>query len=110
MLAHDNGVAFVLARDSADAWPDSSRAHHPLYLNGNCRRQREASAVYAAYGVQHLVPERDVRITLLEGGPRILGPLTERVANKAQTADGARRACRHRMPCYQHHTRTGDGH
>ncbi len=44
---------------------------------------REASGVYAAYGFGHLRPERDVRITLLEGAPRILAPLTERVSAAA---------------------------
>jgi NADH dehydrogenase len=46
---------------------------------------REASGVYAAYGFQHLDPHRDVRITLLEGAPRILAPLTEQVAKVAHT-------------------------
>ena len=44
---------------------------------------REASGAYAAYGLRHLRPERDVRITVLEGGPRILAPLPERVARAA---------------------------
>ena len=44
---------------------------------------REASGVYAAYGFGHLQPQRDVRITLLEGAPRILAPLTEQVATVA---------------------------
>lgn len=44
---------------------------------------REASGVYAAYGFQLLQPERDVRITLLEGAPRILAPLPERVSKAA---------------------------
>ena len=44
---------------------------------------REASGVYAAYGFLHLQPQSDVRITLLEGGPRILAPLTEQVAQTA---------------------------
>jgi len=44
---------------------------------------REASGVYAAYGLRHLLPRRDVRITVLEGGPRILGPLPERVSAAA---------------------------
>ncbi|HEY1043064.1 MAG TPA: NAD(P)/FAD-dependent oxidoreductase [Telluria sp.] len=43
---------------------------------------REASGVYATYGVGHEAL-RDVRITLLEGAPRILAPLPERVANAA---------------------------
>jgi NADH dehydrogenase len=44
---------------------------------------REASGVYAAYGFTQLDPQRDVRITLLEGAPRILAPLPERVAAAA---------------------------
>jgi NADH dehydrogenase len=44
---------------------------------------REASGVYAAYGFGHLDPKRDVRITLLEGAPRILAPLPERVSAAA---------------------------
>ncbi|CAN7404525.1 NAD(P)/FAD-dependent oxidoreductase [Pseudoduganella sp. LjRoot289] len=44
---------------------------------------REASGVYAAYGFGHLDPLNDVRITLLEGAPRILAPLPERVAEAA---------------------------
>jgi NADH dehydrogenase len=44
---------------------------------------REASGAYAAYGFNQLQPQRDVRITLLEGAPRILAPLPERVSNAA---------------------------
>lgn len=44
---------------------------------------REASGVYASYGFEHLDPTRDMRITLLEGAPRILAPLPERVAQAA---------------------------
>ncbi len=44
---------------------------------------REASGVYASYGFQRLQPLRDVRITLLEGAPRILAPLEERVSSAA---------------------------
>ncbi len=44
---------------------------------------REASGVYAAYGFRPLCAERDVRITLLEGAPRILAPLPEKVASAA---------------------------
>ena len=43
---------------------------------------REASRVYSTYGVGHEAV-RDVRITLLEGAPRILAPLPERVSNAA---------------------------
>jgi NADH dehydrogenase len=44
---------------------------------------REASGVYAAYGFNRLQVQRDVRITLLEGAPRILAPLPERVSGAA---------------------------
>ncbi|MES2260068.1 MAG: NAD(P)/FAD-dependent oxidoreductase [Pseudomonadota bacterium] len=44
---------------------------------------REASGVYAAYGFGHLEPLKDVRIALLEGAPRILAPLPERVSAAA---------------------------
>jgi NADH dehydrogenase len=44
---------------------------------------REASEVYATYDFPHLQALRDVRITLLEGAPRILAPLPERVATAA---------------------------
>jgi NADH dehydrogenase len=44
---------------------------------------REASGVYATYGFSRLQVERDVRITLLEGAPRVLAPLPERVSNAA---------------------------
>ncbi|SHN41892.1 NADH dehydrogenase [Duganella sacchari] len=44
---------------------------------------REASGVYAAYGFRRLKAERDVRITLLEGAPRILAPLPEKVSDAA---------------------------
>jgi NADH dehydrogenase len=44
---------------------------------------REASSVYGDYGLQRLDPRRDVRITLLEGAPRILAPLPERVSSAA---------------------------
>jgi len=51
---------------------------------------REASGVYASYGFHHLQPMRDVRITLLEGAPRILAPLPERVAAAALKLLGKR--------------------
>ena len=51
---------------------------------------REASWVYASYGFQHLQPRRDVRITLLEGAPRILAPLPERVSAAARRLLGER--------------------
>jgi NADH dehydrogenase len=44
---------------------------------------REASGVYASYGFERLEALRDVHITLLEGAPRILAPLPERVSDAA---------------------------
>jgi NADH:ubiquinone reductase (H+-translocating) len=44
---------------------------------------REASEVHARYGFRRLDPHTDVRITLLEGGERILEPLPEKVAAAA---------------------------
>jgi len=44
---------------------------------------REASGAYAAYGFNRLQVQRDVRITLLEGAPRILAPLPDRVSAAA---------------------------
>lgn len=51
---------------------------------------REASGVYTAYGFGNLQPASDVRITLLEGGARILAPLPERVAAAALKLLGER--------------------
>lgn len=44
---------------------------------------REASGAYARYGFASMDPKRDVRITILEGAPRILAPLPERVSGAA---------------------------
>ena len=51
---------------------------------------REASGAYATYGFEHLQPQRDVRITLLEGAARILAPLGEQVAAAALKLLGQR--------------------
>lgn len=44
---------------------------------------REASVVHSHYGYRRLDPHRDVQITLLEGAPRILAPLPEKVSEAA---------------------------
>ncbi|MFC5475852.1 NAD(P)/FAD-dependent oxidoreductase [Paraherbaspirillum soli] len=44
---------------------------------------REASSVYTDYDFPRLNPNKDVRITILEGAPRLLAPLTERVSKAA---------------------------
>ena len=43
---------------------------------------RNTAQVLAAYGLHHLDPRRDVKITLVEAGPRILPPLPERIASE----------------------------
>ena len=49
---------------------------------------RNTAQVLGAYGLHHLDPRRDVRITIVESGPRILGPLPDYVAR--ETADTLR--------------------
>jgi len=44
---------------------------------------RQTTRMHAGYGLEHLNPGRDIRITLLEAGPRILGPLSESLASAA---------------------------
>jgi NADH dehydrogenase len=41
---------------------------------------RNTAEVFGAYGLHHLDGQRDIHLTLVEAGPRILGPLPERVA------------------------------
>ncbi len=43
---------------------------------------RNTAQVLAAYGLHKLNPTRDIRITLIEAGPRILPPLPERIAEE----------------------------
>lgn len=44
---------------------------------------REASGAYVTYGFDQLDVRRDVRITILEGAPRVLAPLPEKVSGAA---------------------------
>src|SRR4030095_10864262 len=44
---------------------------------------RNCTRTFASYGLDHLKPERDVRITILEAAPRILPPLPEKIAEAA---------------------------
>lgn len=44
---------------------------------------RQTTRVHAGYALEHLRPGRDIRITLLEAGARILAPLRENVATAA---------------------------
>jgi NADH dehydrogenase len=43
---------------------------------------RNTAQVLGAYGLHDLDPRHDIRITLIETGPRILGPLPDRVAEE----------------------------
>jgi NADH dehydrogenase len=43
---------------------------------------RSTAKVLGAYGLHRLDPQRDISITLIEAGPRILGPLPERLAEE----------------------------
>jgi NADH dehydrogenase len=51
---------------------------------------REACANIASYGLTSLEPQSDVRIRLMEGAPRILAPLPEKLAKAAHTRLAAR--------------------
>ncbi|HEX2603773.1 MAG TPA: FAD-dependent oxidoreductase, partial [Oxalicibacterium sp.] len=45
---------------------------------------RNTAEVLAAYGMHHLNPRRDVRITVVEAAPRLLAALPERVSQKTE--------------------------
>lgn len=51
---------------------------------------REASGAYVTYGFDQLDVKRDVRITILEGAPRVLAPLPEKVSTAANDLLGKR--------------------
>jgi len=44
---------------------------------------RQTTKTHAAYGLDHLDPQHDVRITVIEAAARILPPLPERIADAA---------------------------
>jgi len=44
---------------------------------------RQTTRAHATYGLDHLDPVRDIRITVLEAAPRILPPLSEKIAAAA---------------------------
>jgi NADH dehydrogenase len=45
---------------------------------------RNTAEVLAAYGMHHLNPRRDIRITVVEAAPRLLAALPERVSEKTE--------------------------
>ena len=44
---------------------------------------RHCTAAHASYGLDHLRPARDIRLTLVEAAPRVLPPLSEKIAAAA---------------------------
>ena len=44
---------------------------------------RHCTGAHASYGLEHLRPESDIRLTLIEAAPRILPPLSEQIAAAA---------------------------
>src|SRR5690606_22960620 len=46
----------------------------------------DAGELVTDYGLRSFAPERDLSITVVEGGPRLLGPLPERVSISAHQA------------------------
>ncbi len=56
---------------------------------------REASKMLVTYGFRQLDPDKDVRLTLLEGAPRILPPLPDKVAAEAASMLASRNVTVH---------------
>jgi NADH dehydrogenase len=44
---------------------------------------RHCTGAHASYGLEHLHPERDIRLTLIEAAPRVLPPLSDEIAAAA---------------------------
>ncbi|MCC2959073.1 NAD(P)/FAD-dependent oxidoreductase [Massilia sp. IC2-278] len=86
----------AVAEQVREERPDAAAALDVVIIGGGATgvelaaELREASGVYATYGFSRLQVKRDVRITLLEGAPRILAPLPERVSASALKLLGER--------------------
>jgi len=86
----------AVAEQVREERPDAAAALDVVIIGGGATgvelaaELREASGVYATYGFSRLQVKRDVRITLLEGAPRILAPLPERVSAAALKLLGER--------------------
>ena len=86
----------AVAEQAREERPDAAAALDVVIIGGGATgvelaaELREASGVYATYGFSRLQVKRDVRITLLEGAPRILAPLPERVSAAALKLLGER--------------------
>lgn len=91
----DNAEAFRLALLQAMVEVDQAKARDPsaslnvVIVGGGATgvelaaELREAGRVIGAYGLPAFRPDRDLVITLIEGGPRLLGALPERIARAA---------------------------
>jgi NADH dehydrogenase len=80
----------VISRDAATSTMTREATVDVVIVGGGATGVELAAELYeagrtlSAYGLQGLDGAQDMRITLIEGGPRILGPLPERVARAAQ--------------------------
>jgi NADH dehydrogenase len=67
---------------------DSKQEVHIVIIGGGATgvelsaELRNTAEVLGSYGLHHLDPRRDIRITVIEAAPRLLGALPERVSSK----------------------------
>ena len=85
---HRRLLALCVRADGRAAAEASSKVHIVIIGAGATGVElaaeiRQTTRAHAAYGLEHLDPVRDIRITILEASPRILPPLSESVAAAA---------------------------
>lgn len=93
----DNAEQFRLTLLKAMIQVDQAKVHDPtarlniVIVGGGATGVElavellEAGHVVSAYGLPSFLPDRDLSITVIEGAPRILAPLPERLAQAAHT-------------------------
>jgi NADH dehydrogenase len=74
--------------DQAKAYDANARLHVVIVGGGATGVElavelREAGQIVSAYGLRNFKPDRDLELTLIEGGPRILGALSEKISKAA---------------------------
>ncbi|MVW71701.1 NAD(P)/FAD-dependent oxidoreductase [Bordetella sp. 15P40C-2] len=91
----ENAEAFRLTMLKAMVQVDQAKVHDPsaeldvVIVGGGATgvelavELHEAGGIVAAYGLPNFRADRDLVITLVEGGPRLLGPLPEKIAKAA---------------------------
>jgi len=91
----DNAESFRLTMLKAMAQVDQAKVHDPsatlnvVIVGGGATgvelavELREAGGIVAAYGLPNFRSDRDLVITLVEGGPRILGALPDKISTAA---------------------------